>query len=124
MKRLGVGVLLLSGIGWVVWYGTGHYLGYRFAIGTWPVPSGTPWTYQLWSGFVPALTVATIFGSVISLYHIKNCHHDGCWRIGKHTVNGSPWCSKHQEEARPERTENEILLGIETQLIAQTSAIN
>ena len=84
----------------VVWSMVTHWLGWRFGMGIWPVPGGTPWTYQLESGFVPALTVLSLLGTVISLYHLHNCHQDGCWRLGKHKVDGSPWCSRHHESAR------------------------
>lgn len=86
-----------------------HPLGARFAIGMWPIPAGTPWTYQLLSGFVPALTVLTLLGSVLSLYHLHNCHEDRCWRLGKHRVNGTPWCGRHAVNARPERSVEELL---------------
>jgi hypothetical protein len=99
MKRLWP-IWLAAGLAALGWDISGHYLGYRFAIGTWPVPQGTPWTYQLWSGFIPALTIVTLLGSVISLYHVHNCHHDGCWRIGKHRISGTPWCTHHQAEAQ------------------------
>ena len=106
MRRLFLPLLLLGAVGWSVAH---HPLAWRFATGTWPVPSGTPWTYQLESGFVPALTVLTLLGSVLSLYHLHNCHKDGCWRIGKHKINGTPWCSRHQAQARPEKTVTELL---------------
>jgi hypothetical protein len=86
-----------------------HPFGTRFALGIWPVPQGTPWTYQLESGFIPALTVLTLLGAVTSMWHVHNCHHDGCWRLGKHRINGTPWCNKHQHLVRPERSERELL---------------
>lgn len=82
-----------------------HWLAWRFGMGDWPVPTGTPWTYQLWSGMIPGLTVATLFGAVIGSWHLHNCHHSGCWRIGKHRINGTPWCSRHEEEGRAYRSE-------------------
>lgn len=100
----------------LAWAGLYHPYGLRFALGIWPVPQGTPWTYQLESGFIPALTVLTLLSAVFSLYHVHNCHYDGCWRIGKHRVNGTPWCSVHEQQARPARTEAEILTSIEGML--------
>jgi hypothetical protein len=105
--------LAALGTGVAVWLSTAHPYGLRFAMGIWPVPEGTPWTYQFESGFVPALTVLTLLTSVLSLYHIHNCHMDGCWRVGKHRVHGTPWCNRHMGKARPERSESEILLSIE-----------
>lgn len=89
-----------------------HRLGAAFAMGIHPVPDGTPWTYQFESGFVPALTVLTLLGSVISLYHIHNCHSERCWRLGKHRVNGLPWCRRHAALVQPETTEHELLTQI------------
>lgn len=84
-------------IGWLM--GT-HPYGDRFALGIWPVPAGTPWTYQLESGFIPALTVLGLLGSVAGLYHLHSCHQDRCWRVGRHKVDGTPWCNRHHEKAR------------------------
>lgn len=68
------------------------------------------------SGFIPALTVLTLLSLVSGAWRHVNCHHRWCPRSGKHKINGTPWCSKHEHEARPERSENEILLGIEKNL--------
>jgi hypothetical protein len=85
-----------------VWSMIVHPWGWAFGIGVHPYPesSSTPWTYQLYSGFLPALTVLTLLGSVLSLWHLHNCHQDRCWRLGKHRVDGTPWCSRHQGRAR------------------------
>ena len=99
-----------------------HPYGDRAAIGTWPVPSGTPWEYQLESGFVPALTVLTLLGALFSMYHVHNCHMDGCWRIGKHRVHGAPWCSRHEGQARPEASTEELLAQILGELKRQRSS--
>lgn len=87
-----------------------HLWGVLFALGVHPYPGPqTPWTYQLWSGFTPALTVLTLLGSVVSLYHLHNCHADRCWRLGKHRVGGTPWCSRHQQLGQPSETVEELL---------------
>jgi hypothetical protein len=88
---------LLAGAGY--WM-AGHPYGDRAALGLWPVPQGTPWEYQLWSGVLPALTVVTLVGSAASLYRVHNCHASRCWRLGKHKVDGTPWCNLHHEDAR------------------------
>jgi len=103
-------------------YMAAHPYGDRAAIGIWPVPQGTPWEYQLWSGFIPALTVLGLLGSVASLYHLRNCHKDSCWRIGKHRVNGTPWCNRHVGEARPEVSTEELLAQILDELRALRGA--
>lgn len=87
----------------LTWLGLYHPYGLRFSMGIWPVPPGTPWTYQLESGFVPALTVLTLLSAVFSLYHLHNCHADRCWRLGKHRIGGTPWCTRHQDQGREYR---------------------
>jgi hypothetical protein len=67
---------------------TFHPHGARFAIGTWPVPAGTPWTYQLESGFIPALTVLSLATLIAGAWHRVSCHRDGCARIGRFPVAG------------------------------------
>jgi hypothetical protein len=103
-------------------YAAGHPYGARAAIGIWPVPQGTPWEYQFWSGFVPALTVLTLLGAVGSMYHVHNCRQDGCWRIGKHRVNGVPWCGRHVKHAAPHASTEELLTQILGELRAQREA--
>lgn len=115
--KLWTAVAVLAAAAWSV---IAHPWGWAYALGVHPYPGPqTPWTYQLESGFLPALTVLSLLGALISLYHVKNCHRDGCWRIGKHTVNGSLWCSRHHHEVRPERTVHELLEAILAKLEAQ-----
>lgn len=102
--------------GALTWCGLYHPYGLRFAMGIWPVPQGTPWPYQLESGFVPALTVLTLLSAVGSLYHLHNCHQDGCWRFGKHRVNGTPYCQHHHHLVRPLRSTEELLTDILAEL--------
>lgn len=66
--------------------------------------------YAAWSGSVPALFTLVGLSTIISgLWSHVNCHHEGCWRLGKHKVSGSPWCGRHHGNARPERSEHELL---------------
>lgn len=99
-----------------------HPWGAATAIGVHPYPAGTPWEYQMWSGIVPAMTVLTLFGAVISLYHVHNCAMEGCWRIGRHRVGGTPWCNRHVVQARPQRSEREILEQIASILVRITDS--
>ena len=55
-----------------------------------------PW-YLFWSGIVGD---AFLIGVGVTMYHKHNCHEDGCHRIGKHIVDGTPWCNHHHEQAR------------------------
>ena len=108
---------LLATLGalWAVtfaWLGLDHPYGLRFAMGDWPVPPGTPWTYQLESGFIPALTVVTLLSGLAALYNLHNCHHEGCWRLGKHKIKGTPWCVSHEDEGRAQETTDDLLRDI------------
>lgn len=101
--RRPAGIALVAAVaGIAAWSIAFHPWAWLYGLGVHPYPasSGTPWTYQLWSGFMPALTVLTLFGSVLSLWRLHNCHHEGCWRLGKHKIDGTPWCSRHQERIR------------------------
>jgi hypothetical protein len=48
--------------------------------------------YDFWSGFA---TQASVLVGLAGLYHKHNCHWPGCPRLGKHSVDGTPWCSRH-----------------------------
>lgn len=113
---------------WWAWLGTGivatilvlvvlHPLAGAFAIGVYPAPAGTPWTYQLLSGFLPALTVLTLGGLLSGAWRRINCHTSRCWRIGRHHVNGSPWCDKHWPEEWHEITDHDLLVLIASELV-------
>jgi hypothetical protein len=89
--------LVLAGA--LAWSAAAHPWGWLYGLGVHPYPasSSTPWTYQLWSGFLPALTVLSLLGSLAGVWHLHNCHERLCWRLGKHKVGGTPWCSLHRE---------------------------
>jgi hypothetical protein len=114
LKRLVLWAVLLTG----VWSVFTHPWGWLYGIGVHPYPasSSTPWTYQLLSGFVPALTVVSLATLLGGAWHHVNCHAEGCWRIGKHKVDGSPWCSRHHEAARANTRQQVTLDAISLQL--------
>ena len=58
-----------------------------------------PW-YGFWSGFGSDIGEVTIFGGILGMYYKHNCHQARCFRVGKHTVDGTPWCNKHHQKAR------------------------
>jgi hypothetical protein len=66
--------------------------------------SGSPKNYNFWSGIGSDMGEVALFGAVLGAYHKHNCHQRHCWRIGKHTVDGTPWCTKHQDAARQRQT--------------------
>ena len=74
--------------------------------------------YAAWSGSVPALFTLIGLSTIISgIWHGLNCHERGCWRYGRHKVNGSPWCNVHHEKARPQLTELDLLEEISTRVL-------
>lgn len=58
-----------------------------------------PW-YGFWSGFGSDLGEVALVGAVLGGYRKHNCHQSRCWRIGRHIVDGTPWCNKHHQAAR------------------------
>lgn len=58
-----------------------------------------PW-YGFFSGFGSDLSEVAILGAVLGAYRKHNCHEKGCPRIGRHVVDGTPWCNRHHEQAR------------------------
>lgn len=56
--------------------------------------------YGFWSGFGGSIPDFLILGGLITLARKHNCHQQGCPRIGRHVVDGTPWCNKHHEAAR------------------------
>lgn len=70
---------------------------WAFAVGVHPYPAGTPWTYQLWSGFIPGMTISSVFAGVASHVRLVNCHVHGCPRVGRYPLAGGEFkvCGKH-----------------------------
>lgn len=73
-----------------------HFLGFDFG-----ARYGHVVPYDVWSGFGSDLGEATILAAVAGAYHKHKCH--GCWRVGRHVVDGSPWCNRHHQAARDTR---------------------
>lgn len=110
VKRV-IAPAVLAALALAAWSAVFHPWAWLYALGVHPYPasSSTPWTYQMWSGIVPALTVLTLFGSLGGAYHLHNCHQRLCWRLGKHKIGGTPWCSRHQVFGQPEFTDSDRL---------------
>jgi hypothetical protein len=53
--------------------------------------------YAFWSGIGSDIGEVAIIGAVIGMYHRHSCHVDGCWRIGRHPVEGTGFvtCRRH-----------------------------
>lgn len=107
LPHIAVAAIVAAVVYVLVW----HPWGLLYALGVHPYPasSSTPWTYQMWSGIIPALTVLTLFGSLGGFYHLHNCHWKGCLRLGKHRLGGTPWCTVHVGYASKETTDSDRL---------------
>lgn len=55
-----------------------------------------PW-YLFWSGI---FSDASIFTALGIFYWKHSCHQNGCYRVGKHNPNGTPYCSKHLKKKK------------------------
>jgi len=62
--------------------------------------AGTPPNYNFFSGSGSDISELAIVGAVLGAYRKSNCHQPGCWRIGRHHVDGTPWCDRHHGGAR------------------------
>jgi hypothetical protein len=71
------------------------------ALHTGTIHGGPDLYYNFWSGFGSDLGEATLISAVgIGVYtgvRKVNCHTKGCWRIGHHALDGTPYilCKHH-----------------------------
>jgi hypothetical protein len=56
--------------------------------------------YGFWSGFGSDLGELALLAAVATFWRKHNCHQSRCWRLGRHTVDGTPWCNRHHGQAR------------------------
>lgn len=73
-----------------------HLLGFDYGL-----PYGHVGAYNVWSGFGSDVGEVVIFGGAYTLLRKHMCHQGRCWRVGRHNVDGTPWCNRHHEAARP-----------------------
>src|ERR1700688_3544677 len=75
-----------------------------FALHTGILHGGPDLYYNFWSGFGSDLGEATLITAVgIGVYtgvRKVNCHTKGCWRIGHHRLDGTPYilCKHHHPD--------------------------
>src|SRR3984885_2139734 len=94
-----VAVLLVIGIAFLIAFfdALRHWL----ALHTGTLHGGPDLYYNFWSGFGSDLGEATLITAVgIGVYtgvRKVNCHSKGCWRIGHHALEGTPYilCRHH-----------------------------
>jgi hypothetical protein len=54
--------------------------------------------YLFWSGIGSDIQEITLLGAVLGLYYKHNCHQKKCPRIGKHSFDGTPYCTRHNPQ--------------------------
>lgn len=111
---LGFIVVILVATLIVAFFGTVRHW---FALHTGIINGGPDHYYNFWSGFGSDLGEATLISAVtvgvLTGVRKVNCHTKGCWRIGHHPLDGTPYIlCKHHHPHVPNRgaTHEEILL--------------
>jgi hypothetical protein len=116
-RRLGLGLflfLLLVGIILLIAFFSAvqHWL----ALHTGTLHGGPDLYYNFWSGFGSDLGEATLISAVgVGVYtgvRKVNCHTKGCWRIGHHPLEGTPYilCRHHHPNVPTRGASHEDIL--------------
>jgi hypothetical protein len=103
-KRLALGSLVvLALVALVLVIAFFSFLRHWVAVHTGTLNESGPY-YGFWSGFGSDLGEATLIGAVsVGVYtgvRKANCHTKGCWRIGHHPLEGTPYhlCRHHHPD--------------------------
>jgi len=117
-RRLGLGLflplLLALGIAFLIAFFdvVRHWL----ALHTGTLHGGPDLYYNFWSGFGSDLGEATLITAVgVGVYtgvRKVNCHTKGCWRIGHHPLDGTPYilCKHHHPHVPTKGATHEHIL--------------
>jgi hypothetical protein len=87
-----------------------------FALHTGTLHGGPDQYYNFWSGFGSDLGEATLISAVcLGVYtgvRKVNCHTKGCWRIGHHPLEGTPYilCKHHHPHVPNHGATHEVIL--------------
>ncbi|HEV2375849.1 MAG TPA: hypothetical protein VGS19_27240 [Streptosporangiaceae bacterium] len=56
--------------------------------------------YGFWSGAAGDVSSLAVFGALLALVRKHNCHVHGCWRVGRHPVEGTAYvvCRRHHPD--------------------------
>lgn len=111
-RLMALAMFTLFGIGgWVL---AAYEHGFAHAIG---IDTQGSQEYAFFSGFGAFVMAMLGFsGIAVTVTHHLNCHHSGCWRVGRIHEGGRVYCIKHHHEYKPKRTAAEILESIERHL--------
>lgn len=99
-----------------------------FALHTGTLHGGPDIYYNFWSGFGSDLGEATLISAVsVGVYtgvRKVNCHTKGCWRIGHHPLDGTPYilCKHHHPHVPNGGATHEHILAMHRNYIATKDA--
>lgn len=108
LVAVAVGVVLLA----VFFAQVRHWVAFHTGV----LNGGPDRYYNFWSGFGSDLGEATLISAVgIGVYtgvRKVNCHTKGCWRIGHHTLDGTPYvlCRHHHPHVPSKGATHEHIL--------------
>jgi hypothetical protein len=109
-------ILLVVGIALII--GFFDALRHWLALHTGTLHGGPDLYYNFWSGFGSDLGEATLISAVgIGVYtgvRKVNCHTKGCWRIGHHPLQGTPYilCRHHHPDVPTKGATHEHILEV------------
>jgi hypothetical protein len=109
-------LLILVGVGLLFLIIDFDPLRHWFALHTGTLNGGPDKYYNFWSGFGSDLGEATLISAVgIGVYtgvRKVNCHTKGCWRIGHHKLDGTPYilCRHHHPDVPTQGASHEHIL--------------
>jgi hypothetical protein len=116
-RRLGLGLfLLLVVVGMAFLIAFFDVVRHWLALHTGTLHGGPDQYYNFWSGFGSDLGEATLISAVgIGVYtgaRKVNCHTKGCWRIGHHPLDGTPYilCRHHHPNVPSKGASHEHIL--------------
>ena len=116
-RRLGLGfVVLLVTAGIILAIVFFASLRHWVALHTGRLNGGPDKYYNFWSGFGSDLGEATLISAVgVGVYtgvRRVNCHTKGCWRIGHHPLDGTPYvlCRHHHPDVPSKGASHEHIL--------------
>jgi hypothetical protein len=116
LRRLGLGFSLLLVVGVAFLIAFFDVVRHWLALHTGTLHGGPDQYYNFWSGFGSDLGEATLISAVgIGVYtgvRKVNCHTKGCWRIGHHPLDGTPYilCRHHHPHVPTKGASHERIL--------------
>jgi len=99
-----------------------------FALHTGTLHGGPDVYYNFWSGFGSDLGEATLISAVgLGVYtgvRKVNCHTKGCWRIGHHPLEGTPFilCRHHHPHVPNTGATHEVILAAHRRFRERTTS--